>query len=391
MSCSVPEPSEPMKATGPVPANRCRDGATRFSEMTTIAVGGPVSDVVLATTEDDLIAAIKNADDAGRPLLMLGGGSNILAGDSPFEGVVVRDMRSNIWTVDESGCGGAVLRATAGTPWDELVVYTIEHGWMGVEAMSGIPGTVGAAPVQNIGAYGQEVAESIASVRTYDRQTQEIKTLFLSDLNFGYRTSLFKESMMSGQWGPSPRWIVLDVEFHMRRATLSRPIQYAQLASKLGVTLGERVPATKVRDAVLELRRSKSMVLDDDDRNTYSLGSFFTNPVLTEEQAAQLPPEAPRFGVSDGAAINQIGAAAPKIAGQIKTSAAWLISHAGFDAGYGMPGPAALSTQHCLSLTNRGGASSAEIGELAQKIRQAVQEKFGITLVPEPVLVGLTI
>lgn len=385
MSCYMPEPSEPTATVPPVRTTRYRGDS--LAQMTTIGVGGPVAEVVNATSEAEIVDAVSTADAEGRPVLVVGGGSNILASDKPFDGVVVHDTRSEIETFMEDSCGGAEMRITAGTPWDEAVVYAIEHGWMGLEALSGIPGSVGAAPVQNIGAYGQEVAETLAQVRTWDRQTRQFRTLFLSDMKFGYRDSILKRSIA----GASPRWVVLAVTFHMRRATLSRPIGYGQLARTLGVEVGQRAPSSDVRAAVLELRASKGMVLDDADRDTYSLGSFFTNPVLSEEQAALLPPEAPRFGVARHDAVNQIGAAAPTIPGQVKTSAAWLIDHAGFTPGYNMPGPAALSTKHCLALTNRGGASGEDIAALAREIRDGVRDKFGVTLVPEPVLVGLQI
>lgn len=385
MSCYMPEPSEPTATVPPVRTTRYRGDS--LAQMTTIGVGGPVAEVVNATSEAEIVDAVSTADAEGRPVLVVGGGSNILASDKPFDGVVVHDTRSEIETFMEDSCGGAEMRITAGTPWDEAVVYAIEHGWMGLEALSGIPGSVGAAPVQNIGAYGQEVAETLAQVRTWDRQTRQFRTLFLSDMKFGYRDSILKRSIA----GASPRWVVLAVTFHMRRATLSRPIGYGQLARTLGVEVGQRAPSSDVRAAVLELRASKGMVLDDADRDTYSLGSFFTNPVLSEEQAALLPPEAPRFGVARHDAVNQIGAAAPTIPGQVKTSAAWLIDHAGFAPGYNMPGPAALSTKHCLALTNRGGASGEDIAALAREIRDGVRDKFGVTLVPEPVLVGLQI
>ncbi|MFY9262217.1 MAG: UDP-N-acetylmuramate dehydrogenase [Actinomycetaceae bacterium] len=395
MSCSTPETIGHDPVPPAVPSNRFNLAATSLAEMTTLGVGGPVSRLVLAESEAEIVETIREADDAGIPVLMIGGGSNILASDEAFDGVVVRDMRADIKTTEDDSCGGGEMIATAGVPWDDLVVYSLESEWIGLEALSGIPGSVGAAPVQNIGAYGQEVASTIASLRVYDRATQKIRTLFLSDLDFGYRHSLLKESMVTGsegkKWGPSPRWIVLEVKFHLRRATLASPVQYGQLAKHLGVELGARVLATDLRQAVLELRRSKSMVLDDTDRNTYSAGSFFTNPVLTEEQATQLPEGAPRYGVSNSAAINQIGAAAPKFAGQVKTSAAWLIDHAGFPAGFNMPGPAALSTKHSLALTNRGGANAQDLVNLARTIRDGVIEKFGVTLVPEPVILGVEI
>ena len=390
MTCSIPESHEPTSTVPPVETTRAREGATTLAELTTIGVGGKIGELVEARTEAEIIGAIEEADDAGRQLLVVGGGSNILASDDDFDGVVVRDMRREISTVDESFCGGGEMRVTAGAPWDEVVAYSIEQGWMGMEALSGIPGSTGAAPVQNIGAYGQEVSGVVTSVRVYDRLKKRPDTLFLTDLKLGYRSSILKESM-AGEWGPSPRWIILDVSFQLRLATLSSPIRYAQLATKLGVEPGVRVPSSDVRAAVLELRASKGMVLDDADRDTYSLGSFFTNPVLTEEQAALLPEDAPRYSVTNSAAINQIGMAAPTVAGEVKTSAAWLIDHAGFKAGYAMPGPAALSTKHCLALTNRGGATGAQIADLAREVRDGVEEKFGVRLVPEPVVVGMTI
>lgn len=388
MTCQIPEPAQPTTTIPAVRTTR-HTGDESLAHMTTIGVGGPVRSVVNAASEAEIIDAVRTADEEGRPVLVIGGGSNILAADRPFEGVVVRDTRAEIETLMEDSCGGAEMRLSAGTPWDEAVVYAIEHGWMGVEALSGIPGSVGAAPVQNIGAYGQEVAETIAQVRTWDRQTNQVRTLFLTDMAFGYRDSLLKRSI--GQFGASPRWVVLSVTFHLRRSTLSRPVSYSQLAGRLGIELGQRAPSSDVRVAVLELRASKGMVLDDADRDTYSLGSFFTNPVLTEAQADTLPPQAPRFGVAQHDAVNQIGAAAPKIAGQVKSSAAWLIDHAGFGAGYNMPGPAAVSTKHCLALTNRGGATGEDIASLARQIRDGVEEAFGVRLVPEPVLVGLEI
>lgn len=387
MTCMIPEHSDaPIVTVPPLPAGRAAEKPTTLADLTTMGVGGAFSELVEATTEEELIETIRQVDAQGLQLLFVGGGSNILASDDLFDGVVLRDARSDIVLTQEGGCEGANLRVLGGTSWDALVVHTIENEWMGLEALSGIPGTVGAAPVQNIGAYGQEVASSVARVRVWDRQKNQSAEFTLSDLKFGYRTSILKESMADG-WGPSPRYIVLHVDFQLRLASMSAPIQYAQLAKTLGVEAGKRVPAVDVRAAVLDLRRSKGMVLDDSDRDTYSCGSFFTNPVLTEEEAAQLPPEAPRFAVSDTSRA-VLGAAAPKFAGQVKTSAAWLIDHAGFPAGYAMPGPAALSTKHCLALTNRGEATGAQIRELARTIQTTVKETYGVMLHPEPVVLG---
>lgn len=398
MTCSIPEFYEPVATLPPVQWTRwhSHQSVQALADVTTFGVGGAVSRVVNATSEDELIAAVVDADEAGIPLLVVGGGSNILAGSADFDGVVVRDSRHEITTVFEEGCPGARMHVTAGTPWDETVVYAVTHGWMGMEALSGIPGTTGAAIVQNVGAYGQEVAGTVAVARTFDRLTRSVHTIFMSDMKLGYRTSILKESMRTPDsdgrvWGPSPRWIVLDVDFQLRLASLSEPIRYGQLAELLGVHPGDRAPSVQVREAVLELRRSKGMVLDDADRDTYSAGSFFINPVIPEADAHALPPEAPRYGVTDASAVNQIGAAAPKIPGLVKTSAAWLIDHAGFSKGYGLPGPAALSSKHALALTNRGGASGEQIAQLARTIRTSVSEQFGVVLEPEPVLVGVHI
>ena len=385
MSSNIPERPAPSLPSAPVPADRRSPGAGAFAELTTIGAGGGFRELVEASSEEEIVEAVRAADAEGRPLMMLGGGSNVLASDDYFDGVVVRDARQDVVLVQEGGCEGANLRVTAGTPWDAFVVHTIEREWMGLEALSGIPGTVGAAPVQNIGAYGRDVAGSIARVHVYDRLAGRPDDLPAEALGFGYRTSLIKGSLLD--WGPSPRYIVLSVDFQLRLASLSAPVQYGQLARLLGVQPGGRVPSADLREAVLELRRSKGMVLDDVDRDTYSCGSFFTNPVLTEEQAARLPEGAPRFGVADGSRA-ALGAAAPAARGQVKTSAAWLIDRAGFPAGYGMPGPAALSTKHCLAVTNRGGASAAQLRALARTVRDGVREAFDVTLEAEPVVIG---
>ncbi|USR79114.1 UDP-N-acetylmuramate dehydrogenase [Arcanobacterium pinnipediorum] len=392
MSCSL---GEGMIGHGPVPpalpSSRAKKDAQTLAELTTLGVGGAITSLVQAHSEAEIVAAVREADEHHLPVLVVGGGSNILASDEPFPGVVIRDMRHEIVTTMDDGCGGGQMSVTAGSPWDDVVVYAIEHEWMGLEALSGIPGSAGAAPVQNIGAYGQEVAETISSLRVYDRLEQRITTLFLSDLDFGYRHSVLKESMTNGPWGPSPRWIVLQVNFHTRRATLSAPVKYGELARTLGIELGGRAPATEVRQAVLELRRSKSMVLDDNNRNTYSAGSFFTNPVLTLDQAHRLPGDAPQFPVTNHATINQIGGQGQVVPGLVKTSAAWLITHAGFDKGFQISSTASLSTDHCLAVTNRGNASAQDIIDLARVVRDGVREAFGVTLVPEPVFVGLSL
>jgi UDP-N-acetylmuramate dehydrogenase len=331
-------------------------------------------------------------------VLVLGGGSNVLAADAGFDGVVVRDARRGLDGEGDDACAGASLTVPAGQPWDEVVATAVSEGWMGVEALSGIPGSTGATPVQNVGAYGQEVAETLSSVRVYDRLERRTRMLAVGELGLGYRTSVLKRSLHDAAagggrtWGPTPRHVVLEVTFQLRLATLSAPVRYPELARLLEVEVGARVPATRVRDAVLELRRRKGMVLDAADHDTWSAGSFFTNPILSEADAATgLPADAPRYPVTDHTRIRQIGGAAPVVEGVVKTSAAWLISHAGFDKGYSLGAPASLSTKHSLALTNRGGATAADLLALARSVRDGVRDTYGVELVPEPVLVGVVL
>jgi UDP-N-acetylmuramate dehydrogenase len=325
---------------------------------------------VHAATEQQLVAAVRRADAAGTPLLVLGGGSNVVVADEGFEGTVVRVETTGV-CVEEDDCGGAVVTVAAGESWDPLVERAVQRGWLGVEALSGIPGSVGATPIQNVGAYGQEVADTVASVRCWDRVAGAQRTFAASECGFGYRTSRFKRE--------PGRYVVLSVTFQLRLGTLSAPVRYAELARALGAGVGARVPLARVREAVLGLRARKGMVLDDADRDTWSAGSFFTNPVLGSEAAAALPPEAPRWPQPDGT---------------VKTSAAWLIEHAGFGRGFGKDlgsGRVALSDKHTLALTNRGGASAAELLSLAARVRSGVQRRYGVSLVNEPVLVGCSL
>ncbi|MHB1062898.1 MAG: UDP-N-acetylmuramate dehydrogenase [Georgenia sp.] len=387
----------PQPPATPTERAEPRPGAvTTLAELTTLRVGGPVRRYVGATTEAELVDAVRTADEAGERLLVLGGGSNLLAADDPFDGVVVRDLRRGLDAVDDDSCAGAAVTVPAGQPWDDVVQASVAEGWMGVEALSGIPGSTGATPVQNVGAYGQEVAGVLSAVRVYDRLERRTRMYAVGELGLGYRTSMLKRSLAepSGDrgWGPTGRWVVLEVGLQMRLATLGAPVRYPELARTLGVDVGARVPAADVRAAVLELRRGKGMVLDPADHDTWSAGSFFTNPVMTTAQAhAQLPPDAPRFPVNDHTRIAQIGAAAPVVDGLVKTSAAWLISHAGFDRGFGLTPAATLSTKHSLALTNRGGATAADLVDLARAVRDGVASTYGVRLEPEPVLVGLTL
>lgn len=338
--------------------------AELLADHTTFHVGGPAKNWVQPATEAELIETVGAADASGEPLLILGGGSNLLIGDAGFAGTVVQLGRLRGVHVDDvAACSGAFITVAAGEPWDAFVARTVAAGQVGIEALSGIPGLVGATPIQNVGAYGQEVSQTIARVRAYDRQERQVVTRSVAECHFGYRRSLFK-----AQPG---RWVVLSVSFQFRLGELSAPIRYAELARALGVAPGERAPLQQVRDTVLALRRGKGMVVDAADHDTWSAGSFFTNPVVPVAVAETLPEDAPRYPQPDGA---------------VKLSAAWLIEHAGFSRGYGT-GPARLSSKHTLALTNTGSATAADVVALAREIRDGVQLRFGVRLVPEPVLV----
>ena len=352
----------------------------RLADRTTLRLGGPADELVEAHDEETLVGAVREADDAGTPVLLLGGGSNLVVADAGVPGRVV-DVAVRGVHVESDLCGGAFVTVASGEAWDDLVARAVEEGWVGIEALAGIPGSVGATPIQNVGAYGQEVAQTIARVRAWDRQAQAVRTLMASDCGFGYRTSRFKQD--------PARWVVLDVSFQLRLGTLGAPVTYAELARTLGIEVGQRAPSAEVREAVLGLRRGKGMVLDPDDPDTWSAGSFFTNPGLTTEQAALLPDDAPRFAVRttrpERTTGPRLGTVDPDL---VKTSAAWLIERAGFRKGHGLPGAVSLSTKHTLALTNRGGATTAELLALATEIRDGVRDRLGITLVNEPVLVG---
>lgn len=337
-----------------------------LADLTTLRLGGPARRVVQVETETDLVEAVRSGDEAGEPLLVVGGGSNLVVADEGFDGTVVLVRTSGV-AVTGDACAGASVEVQAGTDWEALVDRAQHEGWVGIEALSGIPGSTGATPIQNVGAYGQEVSQTIASVRTWDRRTARQRTFAAADCGFAYRTSRFKSE--------PGRYVVLAVTFQLPFGELSTPITYAELARTVGVGVGERAPLADVRSAVLSLRRSKGMVLDPADHDTWSAGSFFTNPVLSPEQADRLPPEAPRFPQPDG---------------RVKTSAAWLIGRSGFAKGHG-DGPAQLSTKHTLALTNRGGAGTADLLELAREVRDGVRDRFGITLEPEPVTVGCSL
>lgn len=405
---------------------------TSFADITTMGVGGPIAHFIEPTTRVGLIEAVEDADSRGLPLVVIGGGSNMLVSDEPFNGVVVRDARRLITVLDEAapaegGDRTVHVNAEAGTNWDDFVAFTVQIGLEGVEGLSGIPGTVGASVVQNIGAYGQEVATSVESVEVWDRQTKTTRDLTPADLKFGYRYSALKASMYeapgrpSDRFFPTPRYVVLSVTFALTHS-VEGTVGYGQLAKALGVEVGDRMATTAIREAVLKVRAAKGMLEDPTrytlpamdgtkreanvladlkrlaavneeagiplgedglpapDHNRHSCGSFFMNPILPTDQAAALPEDAPRFA-----------ATLPDGTPGVKTSAAWLIDHAGCHKGYrvAQDAPASLSTQHTLALTNRGGAAAADIETLAKSVQQAVKTAFGVDLVPEPVCVGV--
>ena len=336
-----------------------------LAEHTTFRIGGPADRLVVARTEEELIETVRRADSESIPVLIVSGGSNMLVADEGFRGTAVVVATEGIEAEESSD--GVDLHAAAGESWDCLVARAVDQGWSGVEMLSGIPGLVGAAPVQNIGAYGAEVASVITGVRAFDRHTSTVVRFEPEECLFGYRTSVFKRER--------DRYVVLTVDLHLDLDPFSTPVQYDELARQLRVEIVSRVSLVDARQAVLELRRGKGMVLDESDHDTWSAGSFFTNPIIPANAADSLPPEAPRFPQPDGS---------------IKTSAAWLIDHAGFHKGYGTP-PATLSTKHVLALTNRGGATASDILALARTIRVGVRARYGITLEPEPLLVGLSL
>jgi UDP-N-acetylmuramate dehydrogenase len=368
-----------------------------LADLTTLRLGGPAARLVETGSAAELAAAVREADEAGEPVLVLGGGSNVVVPDEGFPGVVVRDVRTGIEVEDAGTCGGASLLVPAGTPWVDVVDRAVAEGWVGVEALAGIPGSTGATPVQNVGAYGQEVAGVLSTVRVWDREQARIRTLALTDLALGYRTSVLKRSLRAddgswSRWAPTPRYVVLDVGFQLRLGTLSAPVAYAELARRLDVAVGERAPLADVRAAVLELRAGKGMVLDAADPDTWSAGSFFTNPVVPADVADDLPEGAPRYAVRSASPERTTGPSLGTVdESLVKTSAAWLIEHAGFTKGHGLPGAVSLSTKHTLALTHRGGGSTTELLALARSIRDGVRDRFGISLEPEPVIVGATL
>ncbi|MFC7528145.1 UDP-N-acetylmuramate dehydrogenase [Actinoplanes sp. GCM10030250] len=335
-----------------------------LAAYTTLRLGGPAGTVTTAVHADEAVATIRNSTLSGRPVLVLAGGSNVVVGDAGFPGEVLVLRTSGIEVVAEDAAS-VLVRVEAGEPWDTFVEYAVTNGWSGVECLSGIPGSAGATPIQNVGAYGQEVAHTIETVRAYDREADQIRTMSPAECGFGYRSSVFKHS---------DRHLVLSVDFRLARSGDSAPIRYAELARDLGGSAGDRVPLRQARDTVLKLRAGKGMVLDPEDRDTWSVGSFFTNPVVPAEFFATLG-EMPHWPGADGT---------------VKIPAAWLIEHAGFPKGFAGAG-VAISTKHTLALTNRGAGTTEALLDLARTIRDGVRDRFGVELHPEPVLINCSL
>ena len=337
----------------------------RLAELTTLRLGGPANRVVTASSTDELVDLVRAADDAGEPVLLVGGGSNLVVADDGWDGVVILIRTTGVRVAqDETSNRSVGVTADAGAVWDDLVAHTVEQGWSGLAAMSGIPGRAGATPVQNVGAYGSEVADVLTGLTVLDRQTGAVEKWSPQRCGFGFRTSAFKYT---------DRFVVLDVSFGLRPSGEAPPVRYLEVARRLGIEPGGVAPSSAVRDVVLELRRSKGMVLDPDDHDTWSVGSFFVNPFVAPDQ---VPDGCPHWVVDD----------------QVKLSAAWLIENAGYGKGYGLErgrGTVAVSTKHSLALTNRGGGTTAELIDLAREIRDGVEERFGIRLRPEARLTGV--
>ncbi|WKX71978.1 UDP-N-acetylmuramate dehydrogenase [Streptomyces sp. XD-27] len=343
-----------------------------LAPLTTFRLGGPATRLITATTDDEVIAAVREADESATPLLVIGGGSNLVISDKGFEGTALRIATRGVLLE------GTRLELAAGENWSDAVARAVDAGLAGIECLAGIPGSAGATPIQNVGAYGQEVADTVTEVVAYDRRAGEVVVIPNADCGFSYRHSRFKAA--------PDRYVVLRVRFRLEDAGgLSAPIRYPETARVLGVEAGDRVPAAVARETVLRLRAGKGMVLDPEDHDTWSAGSFFTNPILTRDEyaafvtrvAGHLGPDAtaPAFPAGDGLT---------------KTSAAWLIDKAGFTKGYGT-GPARISTKHTLALTNRGEATTEDLLALAREVVAGVESVFGVTLVNEPVTVGVSL
>ncbi|MFJ6666153.1 UDP-N-acetylmuramate dehydrogenase [Streptomyces sp. NPDC091383] len=358
--------SEPSRSLAPV--HVLHDAP--LAPLTTFRLGGPALRLVTAETDAEVIDAVREADDDGTPLLIVGGGSNLVIGDKGFEGTALRIATRGV------ELRGTTLELAAGEVWSDAVARSVEAGLCGIECLAGIPGSAGATPIQNVGAYGQEVSATVSEVIAYDRRAGETVALTNEECDFSYRHSRFKAD--------PERYVVLRVRFELEDAGgMSAPVKYAETARVLGVEPGDRVPLARARETVLTLRAGKGMVLDAADHDTWSAGSFFTNPILTEEQFAAFRE---RVGERLGDGVEP--PAYPAGEGRRKTSAAWLIDKAGYTKGYGT-GPARISTKHTLALTNRGEATTEDLLTLAREVVAGVRAAFGVTLVNEPVMVGV--
>jgi UDP-N-acetylmuramate dehydrogenase len=326
----------------------------RLADLTTLAVGGPIDRLIEVEETAELVAAVRDADGAGRPLLLLGGGSNVVAPDAGWPGDVVAVRTRGI------ARSGGVIEVQAGEPWDDVVAFTVAQQLAGIESLAGIPGSTGATPVQNVGAYGQEVAQTITAVQVYDRAEKAVCTLTPAECGFAYRDSRLKRE--------PGRFVVLAVTFALDESADSRPVGYAELAGRLGIEVGETAPLDDVRSAVIELRRGKGMVLDPADPDSRSAGSFFTNPVVPAAHAVE---GCPSWPAGDG---------------KVKLSAAWLVQHAGFGRGT-RDGLVGTSSRHSLALTTEPGATAAELLAFADRVVVAVEEQFGVSLDREPTAV----
>lgn len=368
-----------------------------LAQLTTLRTGGAPARLIETRTREELVSALLEVWGEGEDWLVVGGGSNLFAGDAPFDGTVVRILTQGIERMPSPRPGFARLRVEAGHDWDVLVAYAVEEGLAGIEAMSGIPGTVGAAPVQNIGAYGQEIVQTLVEVELLDEETGEVATVPAAELGLGFRTSVLKH-----HYGSTPlrTAVILSVTLELAEVGhAERPVLGSQLRTALGLAEGQAVSVAWIRDHVLATRRRKGMVLDDDDPDTWSAGSFFQNAVVSASFARTLPDECPRWPVApdlDPVLVIPLesfdGYVPPPVIQEpdVKVSAAWLIEHSGISKGFRLPrSRAALSSKHALALTNRGDATAAELAELARFIQGRVQSEFGLVLQPEPVLVGV--
>lgn len=367
-----------------------------LSEITTMRVGGPARALVHATTQAELVAVALEVWGSGEPWLVLGGGSNVVIADAGFDGSVIHVATRGIELVESTrpasgdhavDAAGIRLRVQAGEPWDAVVAHAVANGWSGIEALSGIPGSSGAAPIQNIGAYGQELGSSLVAIDFLDHLSGSVERVPVDELGLGYRTSALKR----GREG-----VVIAIELDLATSA-DGVVAYPQLAQALGVPLGATVPVAEVRAAVLALRASKGMVLDPADPDSVSCGSFFTNPIVGENFARGLPDAAPRWPVEPdhpdvAVPLGQQPAGVPESDDRVKLSAAWLIEQSGIGRGFALPGSrAAISSKHTLAIVNRGGATAEEVAELARYIAARVLAKFGIALQPEPIAVGIHI